>query len=173
MRPLPIGGWARRGPLGVDLLVPRSAMDQVVAELRGAGVPVAGLWAYEAIRVAARQPRVGVDTDHRTIPAEVDLIAPAVHLDKGCYRGQETVARVHNMGRPPRRLVLLHLDGVDHRPAAGGRYAGDPRRPGGRLRRHRGAHHELGQVALAVVKRNVPDDAALLIGETAAAIDPS
>ncbi|MER7164836.1 folate-binding protein [Micromonospora sp. NPDC000207] len=170
--PLPLGGWARRVPLGVDLLVPRGQLDRVVADLRDAGVPVAGLWAYEAMRVAARRARVGVDTDHRTIPAEVDLIAPAVHLDKGCYRGQETVARVHNMGKPPRRLVLLHLDGVttDQPPAAGTPVTRDGRAVGfvGTA-----VHHfEWGQVALAVVKRNVPDDAALLVGDTAAAIDP-
>ncbi|SCL14119.1 hypothetical protein GA0070624_0327 [Micromonospora rhizosphaerae] len=171
VKPLPIGGWARRVPLGVDLLVPREAMTQVVDELRGAGVPVAGLWAYEAVRVAARRARVGVDTDHRTIPAEVDLIAPAVHLDKGCYRGQETVARVHNLGRPPRRLVLLHLDGMTtDQPLA----AGTPVTLDGRAVGFVGTavhHYELGQIALAVVKRNVPDDARLLIGETAAAID--
>ncbi|GAA2712709.1 YgfZ/GcvT domain-containing protein [Micromonospora olivasterospora] len=169
--PLPGGGWARRGPLGVDLLVPRPAMADVVARLRDAGVPVAGLWAYEAVRVAARRARVGVDTDHRTIPAEVELIGPAVHLDKGCYRGQETVARVHNMGRPPRRLVLLHLDGVttDQPPAAGTPVTLDDRAVG--FVGTAVQHHELGQIALAVVKRNVPDDARLLVGETAAAID--
>ncbi|NIL41676.1 folate-binding protein YgfZ [Salinispora arenicola] len=171
VRPLPVGGWARRGPLGVDLLVARDTMGQVVTDLRAAGVPVAGLWAYEAVRVGARRPRVGVDTDHRTIPAEVDLVGPAVHLEKGCYRGQETVARVHNMGRPPRRLVLLHLDGVttDEPPSAG-----TPVMREGRAVGFVGTavhHHELGQIALAVVKRNVPDDARLLVGETAAMID--
>ncbi|MEH1102407.1 CAF17-like 4Fe-4S cluster assembly/insertion protein YgfZ [Micromonospora sp. CPCC 205561] len=173
VRPLPGGGWARRGPLGVDLLVPRAATEQVAAQLRGSGVPVAGLWAYEAVRVAARRARVGVDTDHRTIPAEVDLVAPAVHLDKGCYRGQETVARVHNMGRPPRRLVLLHLDGVttDQPPVAGTPVTLDGRAVG--FVGTAVHHHELGQVALAVVKRNVADDARLLVGETAAAIDPA
>ncbi|MBY8873029.1 folate-binding protein [Micromonospora sp. PLK6-60] len=171
VRPLPGGGWARRVALGVDLLVPREAMTQVVDELRGAGVPVAGLWAYEAVRVAARQPRVGVDTDHRTIPAEIGLVASAVHLDKGCYRGQETVARVHNMGRPPRRLVLLHLDGVttDQPPAAGTPVTLDGRAVG--FVGTAVHHHELGQVALAVLKRNVADDAHLLIGETAAAVE--
>ncbi|WDZ85541.1 YgfZ/GcvT domain-containing protein [Micromonospora cathayae] len=173
VRLLPDGGWARRGPLGVDLLVPRESMADVIARLRGAGVPVAGLWAYEALRVAARRARVGVDTDHRTIPAEVDLIAPAVHLAKGCYRGQETVARVHNLGRPPRRLVLLHLDGVttDRLPAAGTPVTQDGRAVG--FLGTAVQHWELGQIALAVVKRNVPDDAGLLVGETAAAIDPS
>ncbi|MEV1285864.1 folate-binding protein [Micromonospora sp. NPDC049679] len=174
VRPLPGDGtgWARRVRLGVDLLVPRGAIEEVAGRLADAGVPVAGLWAYEAIRVAARMPRVGFETDHRTIPAEVDLVAPAVHLDKGCYRGQETVARVHNLGRPPRRLVLLHLDGVatDQPPAVGTPVTSDGRAVGfvGTAVRH----FELGMVALAVVKRNVPDDAPLLVAESAAAIDP-
>ncbi|MEV0429978.1 glycine cleavage T C-terminal barrel domain-containing protein [Micromonospora sp. NPDC050495] len=173
VKPLPGGGWARRVALGVDLLVPREAMVRVVDELRGAGVPVAGLWAYEAIRVAARRARIGVDSDHRTIPAELDLVGPAVHLDKGCYRGQETVARVHNLGRPPRRLVLLHLDGVatDQPPAAGTPVTLDGRTVG--FVGTAVHHHELGQIALAVVKRNVADDARLMIGESAAAIDPA
>ncbi|GAB3071515.1 CAF17-like 4Fe-4S cluster assembly/insertion protein YgfZ [Micromonospora schwarzwaldensis] len=169
--PLPSGGWARRVALGVDLLVPRPAMADVVAALRGAGVPVAGLWAYEAIRVAARRARAGVETDHRTIPAEVDLIAPAVHLDKGCYRGQETVARVHNLGKPPRRLALLHLDGVttDQPPPAGTPVTLDGRTVG--FVGTAVHHYELGQIALAVLKRNTPDDARLMVGDSAAAID--
>ncbi|MFD0822163.1 YgfZ/GcvT domain-containing protein, partial [Micromonospora zhanjiangensis] len=171
--PLPGGGWARRTRLGIDLLVPRGDLDAVARKLTDAGVPAAGLWAYEALRVAARLPRVGFETDHRTIPAEVDLVQPAVHLDKGCYRGQETVARVHNLGRPPRRLVLLHLDGVtsDQLPAVG-----TPVELAGRTVGFVGTavrHHELGQVALAVLKRNVPDDAQLLVGGSAAAVDPA
>jgi folate-binding protein YgfZ len=171
--PLPGGGWARRTRLGVDLLVPRGEVAAVAGKLADAGVPAAGLWAYEALRVAARLPRVGFETDHRTIPAEVDLIEPAVHLDKGCYRGQETVARVHNMGRPPRRLVLLHLDGMtsDQVPPVGTPVTLDGRTVGfvGTAVRH----FELGPVALAVLKRNVPDDARLLVDGSAAAIDPS
>lgn len=162
------GGLARRVPLGVDLLVPRSAKEAVVEKL---GVAPAGLWAYEAVRVAARIPRLGWETDHRTIPAEIELMAASVHLEKGCYRGQETVARVHNLGRPPRRQVLLHLDGVatDHPPARGTAVELDGRAIGfvGTAVRH----HELGMIALAVVKRNVPDDARLTVGESAAAID--
>jgi len=173
VRPLPAGGWARRGRLGVDLLVPRGSFDQVIGQFLDAGVPPAGLWAYEAVRVAHRVPRVGFETDHRTIPAEVDMVGPAVHLDKGCYRGQETVARVHNLGRPPRRLVLLHLDGVttDQLPAAGTPVTTDGRTVGfvGTAVRH----FELGPIALAVVKRNVRDDACLLVDDSAAAIDPS
>src|SRR4051794_3234465 len=162
------GGLARRVPLGVDLLVPRAAKTSVIEKL---GVPLAGLWAYEAIRVERRIPRLGWETDHRTIPAEADFIAPAVHLDKGCYRGQETVARVHHLGRPPRRLVLLHLDGIatDQPPAKGTPVLLGDREVGfvGTAVRH----HELGLVVLAVVKRNVADDAELRVGESVAAVD--
>ncbi|TDD71157.1 folate-binding protein [Actinomadura darangshiensis] len=134
-----------------------------------AGLRPAGSWAYEALRIAEHRPRFGLDTDHRTIPHEAGYVETAVHLSKGCYRGQETVARVHNLGRPPRRLVFLHLDGsVDRLPAHG-----DPVGiPGGRTVGFVGSaarHHELGPVALALVKRNVPVDAELLAGGVAAA----
>jgi tRNA-modifying protein YgfZ len=163
-------GLARRVPLGVDLLVPRSDVADVRRKL---DVPAAGLWAYEAIRVAHRVPRLGWESDHRTIPAEAGFMAAAVHLDKGCYRGQETVARVHHLGRPPRRPVLLHLDGVatDQPPAQGTPVTLDGREVGfvGTAVRH----FELGMIALAIVKRNVPDDARLQVAESAAAIDPA
>ena len=101
-------------PEGVESFVRREELsDHLAGEL-------AGVWALEALRVAAGRPRFGLETDHRTIPHEVGWIPSAVHLDKGCYRGQETVARVQNLGRPPRRLVLLHLDGSDSElPATG------------------------------------------------------
>jgi folate-binding protein YgfZ len=122
------------------------------------------------LRVAARRPRLGVDTDHRTIPNEVGWLVRAVHLDKGCYRGQETVARVYNLGRPPRRLALLHLDGSDSElPVSGDAVLYDGREVGrvGTAARH----HELGPVALALVKRQVPADAALLAGAVPAQLD--
>ena len=93
-----------------------------------------------------------------------------MHLDKGCYRGQETVARVHNLGRPPRRLVLLHLDGRRTELPAHGR-PGDGRRTGGRVRHDGARHYELGPIALAVVKRSTPEDAAVLAGGVAASQD--
>ena len=118
------------GPFGTDLI----AAPDVAARL-AAAYPVAGLWAFEAARIAARVPRPGLDTDHKTLPHEVGLIETAVHLNKGCYRGQETVARIHNLGHPPRRLVFLHLDGsVDRLPAHGAPLTHRRRHPG-RLRR--------------------------------------
>jgi folate-binding protein YgfZ len=168
---LPSGGFARNHGDRIDLLVPLADAPGTSAKL---AVAPAGIWAYEAHRVASRQPRLGFETDHRTLPAEIDLLGPAVHLDKGCYRGQETVARVHNLGRPPRRLVLLHLDGIttDEPPAQGTPVIGaDGRTVGfvGTAVRH----HELGTIALAVIKRNVDDDAQLTVGVSAAAIDPT
>ena len=137
--------------------------------------PAAGMWAYEALRIARGEPRFGVETDHRTIPNEVGWVGSAVHLDKGCYRGQETVARVHTLGRPPRRLTLLHLDGSENRlPAVGSAVLVGEKEIGfvGSSARH----HELGPIALALLKRNVPVDAALLVDSIAAAqeivVDP-
>lgn len=156
---------------GREVFLPRPDLRRHV---EAAGDP-AGVWAFEALRIEAHEPRIGLDTDDRTIPHEVGWIGTAVHLDKGCYRGQETVARVHTLGRPPRRLVQLHLDGsADHLPEHGDDVVFDGRVVGqvGSAARH----HELGPIALAVVKRNVPTDAELVAGGVAAAqevvVDP-
>jgi tRNA-modifying protein YgfZ len=140
----------------------RVQRDQLATEVDALSVPLVGLGAYEAMRVSSHVPRLGFETDHRTIPQEVGWIGVAVHLDKGCYRGQETVARVHNLGRPPRRMVFGHLDGTeDELPA--------PHTPidlDGRTVGFVGTavqHAELGPVALAVVKRQIPDDALLTV----------
>jgi len=136
----------------------------VPARLAGAGGP-AGTWALEALRIAAGVPRLGQETDHRTLPHEVGWIGPGVHLSKGCYRGQEAVARVHNLGHPPRRLVLLHLDGSDERLPA----HGDAVVLGGRDVGWIGSsawHFELGPIATAIVKRSVPVDAVLSVAST-------
>jgi len=143
------------------------------------GAPV-GLWAWEALRIEAGRPRFGLDTDDKTIPNEVGWVSvpgreAAVHLDKGCYRGQETVARVHTLGRPPRRLVLLHLDGsAEHLPAPRSEVTADGRVVG--FVGSAAHHHELGPIALALVKRNVPLDIDLLADGVPAAqqaiVDP-
>jgi folate-binding protein YgfZ len=156
---------------GVDLVAPPDRAAEVYADLREAGVRPAGIWALEALRVLARRPRLGFETDHRTIPHEVGWLDAAVHLDKGCYRGQETVARVHNLGRPPRRLVLLHLDGGDSPlPPHGTPVTWDGAAVGFVTTSAR--HFEAGPVALALVKRTTPDTAPLKAGALDAAIDP-
>ncbi|BAV39926.1 YgfZ/GcvT domain-containing protein [Mycobacterium ulcerans] len=172
--PLSGGGFARRmpssaGQIELDLLVPRDGTADWKHRLTQAGVRPAGIWTYEAHRVAAKRPRLGVDTDERTIPHEVGWIGGpgigAVHLDKGCYRGQETVARVHNLGKPPRMLVLLHLDGSTDRPSTG-----DSVLAGGRSVGRVGTvvdHVDLGPVALALAKRGLPADTALMTGAEA------
>jgi folate-binding protein YgfZ len=143
---------------GREVLVPRAKLEEYVGDRPGAGT-----WAWEARRIAAGVPRLGLDVDHRTIPHEVGWVASAVHLNKGCYRGQETVARVHNLGRPPRRLVLLHLDGSDDRtPIVGDRVYFDGRDVG-RVT-SLAQHFELGPIALAVIKRSVPQEAVLAVG---------
>ncbi|MEP7192690.1 MAG: folate-binding protein [Actinomycetota bacterium] len=136
-----------------ELIVPRDDLQTALGDR-----PLAGMWAAEALRVAAWRPRLGFETDQRTIPHEVDWLRTAVHLHKGCYRGQETVARVHNLGRPPRRLVFLHLDGSGHILPGRGTEVEAAGRVVGRLTSVV-RHHELGPIALAVVKRNTPLDA--------------
>ena len=115
--------------------------------------PVAGTLALEALRIAAWRPR-STDADERTIPHELDWLRSAVHLTKGCYRGQETVAKVHNLGHPPRRLVLLHLDGTV--PAAGS-VVSLPEALEGQVGivTSSALHWDLGPIALAVIKRSV------------------
>jgi folate-binding protein YgfZ len=169
------GGFVRRmdwpASEAADLIVPRAAAEGMIDALVQAGAQRAGLWAFEALRVEARRPRLGLETDHRTIPHEVGWIGSAVHLDKGCYRGQETVARVQNLGRPPRRLVLVHLSGEsDVLPEPG-----SPVELEGRTVGFLGTavhHYDLGPIALAVVKRNLADDAALVVAGQRATIDP-
>lgn len=154
---------------GRDLFLPRDELSAFA----DAHAPAVGVLAYEALRVEEHRPRLGRETDHRTIPHEVGWIGTAVHLDKGCYRGQETVARVHNLGKPPRRLVFLHLDGSEVRLPV----HGDAVRlaAGGLEGRQIGfvttsaRHHELGPIALALVKRNVAPDAELIVGPEATA----
>lgn len=182
--PLPGGGVARRMPWplagSVDLVVPRPDLVAWFDTAVAAGARPAGSWAFEALRAAGTTPlrgRIGVDSDEKTIPHEIPTwigeVAQrgAVHLEKGCYRGQETVSRVHNLGRSPRVLLRLHLDGSgEDLPAPG-----DEVTAGGRTVGRVGTvvqHHEDGPVALALLRRAVPADAPLDIGGVSAAIDP-
>lgn len=153
-------------------LVPRGEL-RVFAQAAG---PACGMWAFEALRIARGEPRLGLDTDDRTIPNEVGWIGVAVHLDKGCYRGQETVARVHTLGRPPRRLTLLHLDGSSDRLPAHGKELLDPAGKVAGVVGSSARHYELGPIALGLVKRRVPVDVAFEVDGIAASqevmVDP-
>lgn len=157
---------------GIDLVIAREAITGTVARLRAAGATPAGSWASDALRIPTRRPRWGLDTDEKTIPNEVSWLHTAVHLDKGCYRGQETVARVHNLGRPPRRLVMLNLDGsAGTLPDPGDPVTTGAGRTVGRLGTV-AQHHEWGPIALALIKRAVEPGTPLLAGGIDAVVDP-
>ena len=146
---------------GPYALVPRAELEEMKALFNTTATQV-GTWALDAIRVAAGRPRIGFDTDNKSIPNELGVLGGAVHMNKGCYRGQETVAKVFNLGNPPRRLVMLHLDGSDVAfPTVGSDVENDGIRVGflGTVARH----HELGTIALAVIKRTTPVDATLTV----------
>jgi len=144
---------------GPYALVPRGELSATTTAFASANLQV-GMWALEAERIAQGRARITLDTDHKSIPNELGLLNKAVHMNKGCYRGQETVAKVFNLGHPPRRLVLLHLDGssVDI-PSHGDAVTYDGKEIGfvGSVARH----YELGPIALAVIKRMTPADAVL------------
>jgi folate-binding protein YgfZ len=124
--------------------------------------PAAGILALEALRIAAWRPRLATESDDKSIPHELDWLRSAVHLGKGCYRGQETVAKVHNLGHPPRRLVMLHLDGSEGvLPPAGSVVELDEKDVGKVT--SSALHWELGPIALAVVKRSVDPGADLQV----------
>ena len=159
----------------IERIVPRSGLADAAAAVRDGRVAVAGALAAEALRIAAWRPRLATEVDEKSIPHELDWLRSAVDLGKGCYKGQETVAKVLNLGRPPRRLVLLHLDGSDTvLPAPGDEIVGEKVRPepaAGEAPERKVVghvttavmHHELGPVALAVVKRAVPADLPLIV----------
>ena len=146
---------------GPFALVPRNEVAQMAQTFNAVATQV-GTWALDAERVAAHRPRIGFETDHKSIPNELGVLNGAVHMNKGCYRGQETVAKIYNLGNPPRRLVMLHLDGSDVGfPATGTKIENDGVVVGfiGTVARH----HELGTIALAMIKRNTPIDATLTV----------
>ena len=152
---------------GPFALVPRAELS-AMKELFGQSAKEVGTWALDAERVAAGRPRIGFDTDHKAIPNELGLLNKSVHMSKGCYRGQETVAKIFNLGAPPRRLVMLHLDGsAVVFPAQGTPVENNGVQVGflGTVARH----HELGPIALALIKRSTPIDAVLTVDGISAA----
>ena len=151
---------------GPFALVPRNELDEMKKTFDSTAMQV-GTWALDAERVAAGRPRHGIDTDFKSIPNELGVLHSSVHMNKGCYRGQETVAKIYNLGKPPRRLVMLHLDGhAVVMPPSGSPVMNGENQVGflGTVARH----HELGPIALAIVKRNTPVDAQLTVEGVAA-----
>jgi folate-binding protein YgfZ len=151
---------------GPFALVPRAELGDMKAAFNSTATEV-GTWVLDAERVAAGRPRHGIDTDGKAIPNELGVLNGAVHMNKGCYRGQETVAKVYNLGKPPRRLVMLHLDGhAVVMPPSGTPVMNGDVQVGflGTVARH----HELGPIALALIKRNTPVDAHLTVDGVAA-----
>lgn len=164
------GGWAyaRVDPHpGADrdwaeAIVDAEELDRLTDAAVAGEIALAGRDAVEALRVAAWRPRVSVDADERLLPHEMDWLRTAVHLSKGCYRGQETVAKVHNLGHPPRRVVALQLDGSDSVLPA----RGDAVRAGDSVIgtiTSVAIHHEDGPIALALVKRTAPEGVPLVV----------
>lgn len=152
---------------GPFALVPRPELDEM-KKVFNENAKEVGTWALDAERVAAGRPRIGFDTDHKSIPNELGLLNKSVHMSKGCYRGQETVAKIFNLGAPPRRLVMLHLDGsAVVFPAPGTPVENNGVQVGflGTVARH----HELGPIALALIKRSTPTDAVLTVDGISAA----
>ena len=146
----------------VHTIIARDQLENYVQEAQRQGLKLAGLWASEALRIEAWRPSAQYDVDERTIPHELDWLRTAVHLHKGCYRGQETIARVHNLGRPPRRLTMLHLDGSGHLLPEIGAILTSAGRPVGKVTSV-AQHHELGPIALAIIKRGTDPQAQLEI----------
>lgn len=169
--PLPDCAFSRRQAWRTDIAVDRALIDATVTDLLSRGAHLMGLMAFTALRVRALEPELSADLDAKSIPHESSfLIEHAVHLNKGCYRGQETVSRVHNLGKSPRVLVMLHLDGsAPTEPAIG-----DPITAGGRTVGRLGTivhDADFGPIALGLVKRSALS-LPLASGETALAIDP-
>jgi folate-binding protein YgfZ len=138
-------------------LVEVAKLDQLLT-----GKSLAGTMAADGLRVAAGRPKAINEVDEKSLPHELDLLSTAVHLSKGCYRGQESVAKVHNLGHPPRRLTFLHLDGSEHAlPDVGNeiRVLGEEKSRG--TVTSVAQHFDMGPIALAVISRSVPEDAAL------------
>jgi folate-binding protein YgfZ len=150
--------WPAKWPW-TETLVANSDVASVFAEFEPAGT-----MAYDALRVAAHRPRQFGEVDDKALPHEFDWLSTAVHMSKGCYRGQETVAKVHNLGHPPRRLTFLHLDGSGHAlPEVGDEIFIEGNASARGKITSVGQHHEMGPIALALLFRAVPEDAPLIV----------
>lgn len=155
-----------------EAIVTRAEEERIAQAAARGELALAGLVAADALRVAAWRPRWSREVDERTLPHEVDWLRTAVHLSKGCYRGQETVAKVHNLGHPPRRLTALDLDGSESvLPAPGATVRAGDDVVG--VVTSVAQHFEDGPIALALVRRTTPVDATLFVDTPDTAVSAS
>jgi tRNA-modifying protein YgfZ len=159
----------RRSPVGVDLLGP-GAWDAVAA-LERAGVERGPAELWELARVARGLPRAGAELTDDALAEEAGLLGSHVHLDKGCYPGQETVARVHNLGQVQRRLAGLRFEPGNPLPAPRTDLVTDDGRRAGQLRSVVD-HPRLGPIGLAYVRRVVEDGRLVRAGDRVATVVP-
>jgi tRNA-modifying protein YgfZ len=155
-----IGALAIRADVGVDLLCDAGDTERLRDALIGRGASAVSGQAAECLRVERGHPRYGVDIDESTIPQEAGLNERAVSFTKGCYVGQETVARLHYRGKPNRHLRGLRLSA----PVAGG----EELRLGERSVGHVGSvavSPALGPIALALVRREAAPGDVVVVGD--------
>ncbi len=158
-----IAALAVRTDVGVDLVCDAADTHALSAALNARGAPSVSEAAAECLRVEHGRPRYGVDLDGTTIPQEAGLNERAVSFTKGCYVGQETVARLYYKGKPNRHLRGLRLS----EPAAGGDRLLLGERPVG----HVGSavvSPRLGPIALALVRREAEPGSTVAVGERGA-----
>jgi tRNA-modifying protein YgfZ len=158
-----IAALAVRTDVGVDVLCDANDTERLAAALRARSAQPVSEQAAECVRVEHGRPRFGIDIDQTTIPQEAGLNERAVSFTKGCYVGQETVARLHWRGKPNRHLRGLRLSA----PAS----SGDQLYLGERVVGQVGSfalspHH--GPIAMALVRREAEPGATVLVGDSAA-----
>jgi len=145
---------------GVDVLCSAEAAAELRASLLASGAVEAGEQLAELARIESGRPRFGVDLDETVIPEEGGLNDRAVSFTKGCYVGQETIARLHYRGRPNRRLCSLKLSGEAE---LGDALSNDEREVGTLTSVAISPEH--GPIGLALVRREAQDGATLKVGE--------
>src|SRR5262249_16703241 len=144
----PIEALAVRTDVGIDLICDATGTEKLAGELLGRGAAPVSLAAAECLRVERGRPRYGIDLDSSTIPHGAGLNERGVSFSKGCYVGQETVARLHYRGKPNRHLRGLRLSA----PAACGEELRLAERSVGRLG-SAVVSPTLGPIGLALVRR--------------------
>jgi tRNA-modifying protein YgfZ len=160
---------AHRTAVGVDLVGPDA--PAAAGALKRAGVAAGPAELWELVRVERGLPRAGRELTDDVLAEEAGLLGSHVHLDKGCYPGQETVARVHNLGQVQRRLAGLSFrpDGPGGLPAPPTDLVTDDGRRAGQLRSVVD-HPELGPIGLAYVRRVVEPGRLVLAGDHPATV---